>query len=49
LDELLALSDRVYVVYEGELMGEVFDDDIDLIGQMMTGTRLEEIRSTGAA
>jgi simple sugar transport system ATP-binding protein len=49
LDELLALSDRVCVIYEGELMGEVFDDDVDVISQMMTGTHLEEIQTTGAA
>jgi ABC-type uncharacterized transport system ATPase subunit len=49
LDELLALSDRVYVIYEGEIMGEVRDDNIDVIGQMMTGTRLEQIQTPGAA
>jgi ABC-type uncharacterized transport system ATPase subunit len=49
LDELLALSDRVYVIYEGEIMGEVRDDNIDVIGQMMTGTRLEQIQTSGAA
>ncbi len=49
LEELLALSDRVYVIYEGEIMGEVTDDDLDVIGQMMTGTPLAEIQKTGAA
>lgn len=44
LEELLSLSDRIYVIYEGEIMGEVDDGDIDVIGQMMTGDRLEEIR-----
>jgi ABC-type uncharacterized transport system ATPase subunit len=48
LDELLALSDRVYVIYEGEIMGEVRDENIDVIGQMMTGTRLEQIQTPGA-
>jgi simple sugar transport system ATP-binding protein len=47
LEELLSLSDRIYVIYEGEIMGEVFDGDIDVIGQMMTGTRLEEIQEEG--
>jgi hypothetical protein len=28
-------------------MGEVFDGDIDKIGQMMTGTRLDEIEKQG--
>ena len=48
LEELLALSDRIYVIYEGKIMGEVAGDEIeniDLIGQMMTGTPLEEIQS----
>ncbi len=47
LEELLALSDRIYVIYEGKIMGEVAGDEIeniDLIGQMMTGTPLEEIQ-----
>jgi simple sugar transport system ATP-binding protein len=45
LEELLELSDRIYVIYEGEIMGEVTDGDIDKIGQMMTGTRLADIES----
>jgi len=49
LEELLALSDRVYVIYEGEIMGEIADEDIDVIGLMMTGTPLAEIQTTGAA
>jgi simple sugar transport system ATP-binding protein len=42
LDELMALSDRIYVIYEGQIMGEVLDNDIEKIGLMMTGTRLTE-------
>jgi ABC-type uncharacterized transport system ATPase subunit len=49
LEELLSLSDRIYVIYEGEIMGEVLDGDIDKIGQMMTGTRLEQIEVQGGA
>lgn len=49
LEELLSLSDRIYVIYEGEIMGEVLDGDIDKIGQMMTGTRLEQIEEQGVA
>ncbi len=45
LEELLSLSDRIYVIYEGEIMGEVMDGNIDKIGQMMTGTRLEQIET----
>lgn len=48
LEELLALSDRIYVIYEGEIMGEVFNDDVDQIGLMMTGTPLEKIQNPGA-
>lgn len=44
LDELLDLSDRVYVLYEGNVMGEVMDGDIEKIGQMMTGFRIEDIQ-----
>jgi ABC-type uncharacterized transport system ATPase subunit len=47
LEELLSLSDRIYVIYEGEIMGEVADGDIDKIGQMMTGLRLEQIEKQG--
>jgi simple sugar transport system ATP-binding protein len=43
LEELLSLSDRIYVIYEGKIMGEVTDGDIERIGQMMTGTSLEQI------
>jgi len=49
LEELLSLSDRIYVIYEGEIMGEVKDGNIDAIGQMMTGTRLEEIQEGGVS
>jgi general nucleoside transport system ATP-binding protein len=56
LEELLSLSDRVYVIYEGKIMGEVkvksMDPDetlIESIGLMMTGTPLEEIHKEGVA
>ncbi|GAB4470618.1 MAG: ABC transporter ATP-binding protein [Anaerolineales bacterium] len=44
LEELISLSDRIYVIYEGKIMGEVSDGDIEVIGLMMTGTPLEQIR-----
>ena len=50
LEELLALSDRVYVLYEGEVMGEVQDlqnDPTEVIGMMMTGTRLADLQGKG--
>jgi len=37
LDELLSLSDRVYVMYEGRIVGEVSDGDVERIGLMMAG------------
>lgn len=43
LDELLALSDRIYVIYEGKIMGEVLDGDIEKIGLMMTGSSMDKI------
>jgi ABC-type uncharacterized transport system ATPase subunit len=44
LEELLALSDRVAVIYEGRIMGEVITEDLETVGLMMTGTPLEQIR-----
>ncbi len=43
LEELIDLSDRVVVIYEGKIMGEVRDGDIDKIGMMMTGTPQDQI------
>ncbi|MBI3741952.1 MAG: hypothetical protein HY257_09400, partial [Chloroflexi bacterium] len=41
LDEVLALSDRVAVMYEGEIVGETRAEnaDIEKIGLWMAGTR----------
>ncbi len=39
LDEIVSLSDRIVVIYEGELVGEMAHADIDVIGQMMAGVR----------
>jgi ABC-type uncharacterized transport system ATPase subunit len=49
LEELLSLSDRIYVIYEGKIMGEVQDGDINKIGLMMTGTPQEQIESEGVS
>ena len=43
LEELMSLSDRVYVLYGGEIMGEVRDADAETLGMMMTGTRLDQL------
>ena len=39
MEELLALSDRIAVIYEGEIMGivEAEEANVDEIGLMMTG------------
>ncbi len=37
LDELLALSDRIAVIYEGQIVGEVNNGDVEWIGLLMTG------------
>ncbi len=44
LEELLSLSDRIAVIYEGEIMGVVDADgaDINEIGLMMTGEKRSE-------
>ncbi len=43
LDEVMQLSDRIIVLLEGEIMGEVARDDFDIqrIGLMMSGVRSE--------
>ena len=43
LDELLSLSDRVAVIYEGRIIGEMPAEgaDIHVIGLMMAGTKVE--------
>lgn len=43
LEELLELSDRIAVIYEGKIMGEVIDGNIETIGLMMTGTPPDQI------
>jgi simple sugar transport system ATP-binding protein len=43
LDELLSLSDRLAVIYEGQLVGEMPAEgaDIRAIGLMMAGSKVE--------
>jgi simple sugar transport system ATP-binding protein len=47
LEELLSLSDRTLVIYEGRIMGEVREANLDTIGLMMTGTPLDQIVAQG--
>ena len=56
LEELLSLSDRVYVIYEGRSMGELNTETVDpderlieTVGLMMTGTPLDHVQQQGAA
>lgn len=46
LEEVMSLSDRIAVIYEGQIMGEVKPEDTTLeqIGLMMAGQRLEKIK-----
>jgi simple sugar transport system ATP-binding protein len=37
LDEILALSDRIVVLYEGQIAGEMTERDTERIGLLMTG------------
>jgi simple sugar transport system ATP-binding protein len=51
LDEITSLSDRIAVIYEGEIVGEVSgevsDEDRERIGLMMTGQVSREAREQG--
>jgi len=48
LDELLTISDRVAVMYEGEIMGVVSAEraDIEELGLMMAGTEVQSSKLT---
>jgi general nucleoside transport system ATP-binding protein len=45
LEEIMTISDRIAVIYKGEIMGILPTDeaDVETLGLMMAGTRLEEI------
>ncbi|MFN2135102.1 MAG: ABC transporter ATP-binding protein [Candidatus Promineifilaceae bacterium] len=45
LEELMSLSDRIAVIYEGEIMGIVNAEEADVeeIGLMMTGAQVEDL------
>jgi general nucleoside transport system ATP-binding protein len=56
LEELFALADRIYVIYEGRIMGEIqmgveepTDEVVEMIGMMMTGTPQDKIKKGVAA
>ena len=48
LEELLSLSDRVAVIYEGEIMGEMTEPDQEEIGLMMAGQRAAPVEGEKA-
>ncbi len=47
LEEIFTLSDRILVMYEGEIMGEVRPESttVEEVGLMMAGKKLEEVRA----
>lgn len=47
LEELFSLSDRIAVIYEGEIMGVFEEPDQETIGLMMAGDRGQGDRVTG--
>jgi simple sugar transport system ATP-binding protein len=49
LEELMSLSDRIVVIYEGRIMGEMQKPDLETLGLMMTGSTLEQIQRERAA
>lgn len=50
LEEIFSLSDRILVMYEGQIMGEVTPQETttEEIGLMMAGHRLEDLRTQEA-
>ena len=51
LDEVRALSDRIAVIYEGQIIGVVNRDQatIEQLGLMMAGVPMHEALGTGGA
>jgi simple sugar transport system ATP-binding protein len=45
LDEVVSLSDRIAVLYEGEIVGVIDGDAVDVatIGELMAGTRVPSV------
>jgi len=48
LEELMSLSDRIAVIYDGQIMGivEAGQASVNEIGLMMTGTRQEALHTS---
>lgn len=43
LEELFALSDHILVMYEGQIVGDMVEHDVEKIGLMMTGGRQKAV------
>ncbi|MBI3243552.1 MAG: ABC transporter ATP-binding protein [Chloroflexi bacterium] len=43
LEEIFALSDRILVIYEGEIVGDLVEHDLEQIGLMMTGAKRQTV------
>lgn len=50
LEEILSLSDRIIVLYKGQIMGSLEAEEVDIqtLGLMMTGTPKEQMLSEGS-
>jgi general nucleoside transport system ATP-binding protein len=50
LDELISVADRIAVLFEGEIMGEMdsADAEIEMLGLMMSGTHMEDLKEEAA-
>jgi simple sugar transport system ATP-binding protein len=47
LEEILMLSDRIIVLYEGQIAGEMVEHDPETIGLLMTGARRAQPKTDG--
>jgi len=51
LDELTSIADRIAVMFDGKIMGVInsADADIEMLGLMMSGTRLEDLQDEASS
>jgi simple sugar transport system ATP-binding protein len=51
LSEVMSISDRIIVMFMGRIMGELPGNEasLQMVGEMMLGRRLEEVRSAGGS
>jgi simple sugar transport system ATP-binding protein len=48
LEEIFTLSDRILVIYEGEIVGENVEADAQKVGLLMTGGKMRSSEGTGS-